>query len=95
MIALCFQLRLLQRAFLQVAFSWSSALLHLTAHRPLLPCPSAIQPQHNTGCAARLVAVTSQGVLSDPAEAYVYRFIIKPFLMKGELQARLLGSWLV
>jgi hypothetical protein len=30
------------------------------------------------------VAVTSQGVLSDPAEAYVYRFIIKPFLMRGE-----------
>uniref|UniRef100_A0A383W2H3 NAD(P)-binding domain-containing protein n=1 Tax=Tetradesmus obliquus TaxID=3088 RepID=A0A383W2H3_TETOB len=28
----------------------------------------------------RLVAVTSQGVLSDPAEPYVYRFI-KPFLM--------------
>jgi hypothetical protein len=36
------------------------------------------------------VAVTSQGVLSDPAEAYVYRFIIKPLLMKGELLLLLL-----
>lgn len=52
----------------------------------LLLCLSGIRPRPCPCCAARLVAVTSQGVLSDPAEPYVYRFIIKPLLMAGELQ---------